>query len=309
MANKVTKAYNVEKLRFTKVDNCGRPIYGPCSTLIVECFETIQINADLDDGEEIAPVNANGKYCFYVPPPKLDKGFEVVATFNAKNPALYTALNPNWLQIIDEVGNLVGYEHISETSLTAGVAIEGWETVSGGQCDPGGVGSWNYFNLPYVTNFVPGDAERGNAVHQDEWTGHTLGGNNWGVGPYNVRKNASTGTAGPLLVAQARNSHFLDFVTTLAPPASTDECIPLSNPAGPPITASSCVTGGLLISITATSARPMQADWGDGTAPETLTTAVAKTHTYTTAGRYVVTVRFTDAAQEETYRVFTVPCP
>lgn len=306
MANRVTKAYNVEKLRFTRVDNCGRPIYSACSSLIVECFETIEINADLDDGEEIAPVNANGQYCFYVPPPKLDKGFETVATLNAKNPALYTALNPNWGQIIDEIGDLVGYEHVSETSLTAGVAIEGWESVADVECEPGVDGVWNYFVLPYVTNWAPGDAERGNSVHQDEWTGHTLGGNNWGVGPFNIRNNADNGTPGPLIAPMVRNSHFLDLRTTLAPPESTDQCIPLSNPAGPPATLTSS-DPGLEAGVTATSIRPMSINWGDGTSPEALVTTVEKTHTYVTPGRYIITVRFTDAAQEETYIVVTVP--
>lgn len=310
MGNKVTKAYNVERLRFTKIDNCGRPIYSPCSTLIVECFETIEINADLDDGEEIAPPNANGQYCFYVPAPKLDKGFEVVANLNAKNPALYTALNPNWLQIIDELGDMIGYQHISQTSLTAGVAIEGWEMVAEADCAPGVDGEWNYFVVPYVTNWAPGDAERGNSAHQDEWTGHTLGGTNWGVGPYDIRFDASDGTTPTaLLVPMPRNSHFTDVRTTMAPPESTDECIPLSNPAGPPAAVTSCETETLEVGVTATNVRPMQVDWGDGSAPATLTTAVESTKTYATAGRYVITVRFTDGLEQETFLVVNVPCP
>lgn len=310
MVAKCVGAYNVEVLRFTKVDVCGRPIFGPCSTLVIDCFETLEINADIEDGEEIAPVNANGKQCFFVPANKLDRGFEVVTNITKKYPNLFTALNPNWLQAIDELGNITGYQHMPTVSQTAGVAIEGWETVAGTDaCTPGSTGVWNYFLMPYVVNWSRGDLELGNQVHSEEWNGHTLGGNKWNVGPYNVRKNASTAVNGPLQAALNGNSHFYDEVVTLAPPVASCECIPLSNPAGPPASITQCVPASMTVGVTATSGRPMQINWGDGTAPAVLTTAVQSTHAYTSPNRYIISVKFTDAAQEEMYLVATVPCP
>jgi PKD repeat protein len=129
------------------------------------------------------------------------------------------------------------------------------------------------------------------------------------VGPYNVRRNASTSVAGPLTVALDKRSHFYDEVVSLAPPEATGQCVPLSNPAGPPASITSCVTASLQVGVTATSARPMQIEWGDGTAPAVLTTAVELTHLYATANTYTITVRFTDLAMEEKYLVATVPCP
>ena len=175
MTVKCVGAYNVEVLRITKVDTCGMPVYGPASTLVIDCFETLEVNADIEDGEEIAPVNANGRQCFFVPANKLDRGFEVVANFWKKYPNLFTALNPNWLQAIDELGNITGYQHIPEVSQNAGVAIEGWESVAGTEaCTPGSEGAWNYFALPYVVNWARGDMEMGNQVDSEEWNGHTL---------------------------------------------------------------------------------------------------------------------------------------
>lgn len=309
MVTKNVGAYNVEALRFTKVDACGRPIYSPCSTVTIDCFETLSINADLEDGEEIAPVNANGKQCFFVPASKLDRGFEVEAVITKKYLALFTALNPNWLSSVDELGNLVGYQHISEIALKSGVAIEGWESVVGAECEPGAVGSWNYFVLPYVTNWSRADLELGNSPHSEEWAGHTLEGNRWGTGPYNVRNNASTAVAGKLITALSPRSHHYDEVVSLAPPQATGECEPLSNPAGPPATITSCVADGNTVGVTATHARPMQIDWGDGSAPEVLASGIESTHLYATDNRFVITVRFTDAGLEETFLVATVPCP
>jgi len=311
MVSKCVGAYNVEALRFTKVDSCGRPIYGPCSTLVIDCFETLALNADIEDGEEIAPVNANGDQCFFIPAKKRDRGFEVVANFLKKYPNLFTALNPNWLQSIDELGNITGYQHIPEVSLTAGVAIEGWESVAGAACEPGQAGQWNYFVLPYVTNWARGDLELGNAFHAEEWSGHTLSGNAWGVGPYNVRNSADDNVAGPLLAALDPRSGFYDEVVTLSPPEASCECIPLSNPAGPGIAITECTTGGLEVEITATGTggRPMQIDWGDGSAPAVIVTATPLTHTYTNPNRYIVTVRYTNLAMEEAFEVVTVPCP
>lgn len=310
MVARCVGAYNVEVLRFTKVDSCGRPIYGPCSTLVVDCFETIAFNADIEDGEEIAPVTANGNNCFFVPAKKIDRGLEVVANFQKKYPQLFTALNPNWLQIIDELGNITGYEQIPSVSVNAGVAIEGWESVQDTTaCVPGSTGVWNYFLAPYVTNWSRGDLELGNSVHQEEWTGHTLAGNQWGTGPYNVRRNALTAAVGKLQATLNSTTSFYDEVVTLAPPVASCECQPLSNPAGPPSAITQCVAAGMTVGVTATSGRPMQINWGDGTAPAVLTTAVQSTHVYTTPNRYIISTKFTDAAQEESYLVANVPCP
>jgi len=312
MVVKCVGAYNVEVLRFTRVDSCGRPIFGPCSTLVIDCFETVAINADIEDGEEIAPVNANGKQCFFIPAPKLDRGFEVVANFTKKYPNLFTALNPNWLQAIDELGNITGYQHIPEVSLREGVAIEGWESVAGTDvCVPGALGAWNYFILPYVTNWARGDMELGNSVHSEEWTGHTIAGNAWSVGPYDVRQNASTLVAGPLMTALDSRSQFYDEVVTVPPPEASCECVPLSNPAAPVFAITECETGTLTMEITATATggRPMSINWGDGSPAAVITTAVALPHTYTLAGSYTVSVKYSNLAEEEAYLVVTVPCP
>jgi len=312
MTSKCVGAYNVEVLRFTRVDSCGRPIYGPCSTLVIDCFESLDINADIDEGDEIAPVNANGQNCFFVPANKRDRGFEVVANLTKKYPNLITALNPNWLQTIDELGNITGYQHIPLISQNSGVAIEGWETVAGtDNCVPGSNGVWNYFLLPYVVNFSRGDMTLENAFHAEEWNGHTLSGNRWDVGPYDVRQNADTLVAGPLQAALNSTSQFYDEVVTLAPPVASCECQPLSNPAGPEAAITDCVTDGLTVEITATAAgaRPMQVDWGDGTAPAVLPDATPTSHLYANPNRYIITVRYTDAAMEEVFLVATVPCP
>jgi len=311
MTARCVNAYNVEVLRFTKMGPCG-PIYGPCSTLVIDCFETVEINADIEDGEEIAPVTANGKLCAFVPAPKLDRGFEIVANIQKKYPNLFTLMNPNWLQSIDELGNITGYQHIPDVSLTTGVAIEGWESVIGADvCSPGSTGTWNYFVMPYVTNFARGDLELGNSAHVEEWNGHTLSGNFWGTGPYDVRRNADTGVAGPLMSALNSRSQFYDEVVTLAPPAASCECQPLSNPDGPALVLSECTPASMIPEITATAsgARPMQVNWGDGTAPASITSATPTTHTYADPNRYIISVKYTDAAQEESFLVVTVPCP
>lgn len=311
MVSKCVNAYNVETLRFTRVGPCG-PVFGPCSTLVIDCFESIQINADIEDGEEISQITANGKQCFFVPAPKLDRGFEVVATLQKKYPNLFTMLNQSWQQVIDELGNITGYQHINDVPLQSGVAIEGWEQTSGAvDCSAGATGQWNYFLVPYVTNWSRGDLELGNSAHTEEWTGHTLTGNNWGVGPYDVRLNASTGTPGPLQAPLATNSHFFDEVVTLAPPVASCECQPLSNPDGPALALTTCATGTNTAGVTATAtgARPMEINWGDGTAPEVITDMVELTHPYTNDNRYIVAVKYTDGAEEESYLVVTIPCP
>jgi hypothetical protein len=311
MTAKCASVYNVEVLRFTKIDSCGRPIYGPASTLVIDCFETIQINPDIEDGEEISRVSANGDICIYLPGKKQDRGFEVIANVIKWYPNLPTMLNPNYLQAIDELGNITGYQHVPNISLTAGVAIEGWESVAGIPCADDVDGNWKYFLLPYVVNWAPGDKEKGNTAAADEWNGHTIAGTAWGTGPYNVRRNASTLVAGKLQSALTTDAHQYDELVTLAPPVASCESQPLSNPAGPALALTTCTPASMAPSITATATggRSMQVNWGDGTSPASITSATPTTHTYTNPGRYVISVKYTDAAQEESYLVVTVPCP
>jgi len=274
--------------------------------MVIDCFEKIAFNTDIEDGEAINPPNANGNDAFYVPAKKKHRGYEVVATFNKKYMGLFTALAPTWRSVIDELGNMTGYEESLDVSQVAGVAIEGWESVQGA-CGNGD-GQWNYFVSPYVVNWARNDMENGNSAHIEEWAGHTLSGNGWGTGPYNVRRNADTLVAGKLQTALLPGTPRYDEIVTLAPPAASCECEPLSNPAGPSPAITECEAASMTVGVTATSGRPMQIDWGDGTAPATLVTAVESTHLYADPGRYVITVRFTDAAMEESFLVANVPC-
>ncbi len=300
--------FDTKVLRLTKVDFCGRPVYSPASQLIIECVGNVEISPDVEVEAFEAPDSANNKNCYAGAPGRAtDNGREVTLTVNKNYPDLGVFLNRNNRLVSLATGDVIGFEDAGQPETSYGVTIELWEeTVAPDVCtNPDAAGAWKFNGFFHVSQWVPGDAEFGAGAHPRVWVGRTVGPNLWGVGPYNVVNNP---TPSPLPAAVLNTTPHIEFVTTLTPPVEPADCtpLPLSNPAGPTIVQNSCTSQTL--NIQATSGRPMQVIWGDGTAPAVLVTATPTPHVYALPGRYVVTVRFTDAGLEESYLVVNLPC-
>ncbi|WP_377273368.1 hypothetical protein [Peterkaempfera sp. SMS 1(5)a] len=54
---------NADVVRVTRVDACGRPVCGPENSFVTECFASLQMEANVDDGGDIEFKAANGKIC------------------------------------------------------------------------------------------------------------------------------------------------------------------------------------------------------------------------------------------------------
>jgi hypothetical protein len=276
-------------MRVTRLDGCGRPVYGDGSVGVSDGFVTIAFTANTDDGEEISVTNAAGNVCVReVPCPKF-LGYSVEIEFCNADPSLF-ALLTGQDTVLDPDGVAVGFRVNSDVSgCNSGFALEVWTGVPGVACDPAGgnpdANPGGYLLLPYLQGGIFGDFTIENDAISFTITGaSTKTGSGWGTGPYDVI------SGGPLATPIASGDHLHVQYTDVAPPPAECGTIPLLDPVGAALTGVTTVVTALSVDFTPTpvGSDAWYVDFGDGTwdyaeAGGTITHvyAAAGTHTYT----------------------------
>jgi hypothetical protein len=294
-------------LRATRVDACGRPIYGTGAQVTTKGFVSIGMSGEIREGTEIELVNAGGELCLSEKGADQLKWLSVESNFCEVDPDLVSLFQPNNTKLLDYAGNVIGFAEYDEQNISVGVALEIWADVAGEDLcdDPDATQTWAYFLLPWVVGGTMGDLTIENAGLTTTLNSRTKRNGKWGVGPYDVMA-ASISTVGPLLVPVGAREHRRLFLTTVAPPESVAGAQPLSNPDGPAFT---LIEGASPLTSTVETALTGQSvNWGDGSAAAPLTAATPLSHVYT-AGTYHVSVYATIDPQDVTIKTHTVPWP
>lgn len=282
-------------MRVTKLDGCGRPVYGPDSQGVSDGFVSISFTANTDEGEEINVTNANGKTCVREVPCPQFLGYGVEIEFCQVDPALL-ALLTGQEPVTKGNGEQSGFRVNSDLSgCDSGFALEVWTGTPGVQCGPeqvegGGDTAGGYLLLPFVQGGIFGDftVENG-AISFTVQGAATKTGSGWGVGPYDVVPG-DDGTASPLDDPITSGDHLHVEFTDVAPPEVSCGTKPLLNPAGLELTDVTATVTDLTVVFAATppdAANAWWIDFGDGTWDYAEASADI-THTYATAGTYKV---------------------
>ena len=276
-------------MRITKLDGCGRPIYGDGSVGVSDGFVSVAFTANTDDGEEINVTNAAGKTCVREVPCPTFLGYGVEIEFCSADPALFAILTGQE-PVLDAEGVAVGFRVNSDISAcNSGFALEVWTGVPGVACDtdtaadadPGG-----YLLLPYLQGGIFGDFTVENDAISFTVTGaQTKTGSGWGTGPYDVVRYADV--PGPLTSPITSGDHLHVQYTDVAPPPAFCGTQPLLDPSAPALTGVTATATGKSVEFTAVPAGsdPWYVDFGDGTWDYSADGAVL-THEYDTAGTY-----------------------
>lgn len=215
-----------KRIRVTRLDACGRvPTAGTADAFIVtNGFITVNLTAEVEDGQEIITRRADGSLCVNERTPNSFKNFTVEIEFCGVDPALKTFMtNANPYE--DWNGDLAGFT-VPEGEINKAFAFELWTGLSGQACVEGATDAGGYLLLAFVQAGVLGDLEVGseNAVSFSLTGAFTKGGNAWGVGPYDVVMDPATtpGTVAPAPLPTAIDpyDHLLLIDTALAPPPS-----------------------------------------------------------------------------------------
>jgi hypothetical protein len=280
-------------MRVTKLDGCGRPVYGPDSVGVSDGFVSISFTANTDEGEEINVTNAAGKTCVRETPCPTFLGYGVEIEFCSVDPALL-ALMTGQEPVTDPNGVQSGFRVNSDVSACdSGFALEVWTGTPGVACDDNATGeqcSGGYLLLPYMQGGIFGDFTIENGAISFTITGAaTKTGSGWGVGPYDVVNDAD-GEAGGLYEPIASGDHLHVEVTTVCPPEPSCGTKPLLPPDDPDLTDVTPTVSGMDATFTPVPAGDAAwwIDFGDGTWDYSEDGSDIE-HTYSQPGTYTVT--------------------
>ncbi|MEU5834472.1 hypothetical protein ABZ820_12480 [Streptomyces diacarni] len=221
---------NAATVRITRVDGCGRPVCGDDNAYVTDCFASVQMEANIEEGEDITFTAANGRQCgFKRGCPSLN-GYDLTFTFFQASPELIEIMTGSPVYF-DYAGEPIGFDSCAIPCNT-GFALEVWTDVLGEDvcADDNAEGAWVYFLLPWVTNGIIGDLELANEAVNLELTGATRAGGRWGTGPYDVQAQDAAGTAGPMLTPLDSSCHRRMFITNIAPPEPSTTYVPVDGP-------------------------------------------------------------------------------
>lgn len=306
-----TKWYRGAAMRVTRLDNCGRPVFGDYGMGVKHSFISVGVTTNTTEGEAIEVTAANGRTCLNVPGDTefQSEGLEIqLCDLDPEFVALITGF-PLYL---DAFGNPIGVEITKNASLTShGFALELWTNTEGSDVcdDPDAEGAYGYILFPYIRGGIVGDFTIENAAYNLTITGATTrDGSRWGVGPYQVLPASPTGV-GPLPTAITTGTHMLPLTTSVAPPTEycgTRPLLDLDEPALVSIIAEPEASPSLTVEFTI-DAEPAGGFWiefGDGNW-EFVESGDTATYEYLEPGTY--TARATSNGVDWVSTTVTVP--
>jgi hypothetical protein len=286
------------RIRLTRLDGCGRPVYGESSTVTSKGFISVQFTANTTDSDEISVTNAAGEICVYEPAETTLNGYGIEIQFCEVDPDLF-ALATGQPVVTDLDGNSVGFDIDTKTSLSAGgFALELWAgSANQDACSSeGSTGSFGYLLVPFLKGGIVGDFTVENGAVTFTLTGaNTRDGNAWGVGPYDdIQTDPVTHVPGPMLKPIGSTVALRTLLVDVAPPEAACGTRPLLDPDATALTAVSGATTSASLSVDFTVtpadiAEPVWYDFGDGTWDYIDALADGETtHVYLAGGTYTV---------------------
>ncbi len=298
------------RMRVTRVDTIGRPVPGPCSTVVTAGFVSVEMTAEIEEGEETTVRTAGGDLCVSEKGCDQLKWLNISIEFCKVDPDLFSMINPTWTKLLDCNGETIGWEESHEYSCDAGFALEVWSDVTGYTPRAANAeGAWVYYLMPFVVGGTLGDMTIENGAVSFTITGRTKKGSQWGRGPYNIMCNPPDGACGPLITPFNPESPRRIFLTTCRPPEALCGCQPLSSPDGPAVTVAEDTTdtSRMTVHAYASGAGPYTVDWGDGVVEDLPGGLTGKTHRYGRTDTYVIAVYPTGDKTKTTFTVVSVP--
>lgn len=219
MATKILKSIKGKTVRITRLDDCGNPESGSCSSLVSDCFVSVTISGEVEAGDEFLVKNAWGDFCIN------DKDTDRLKWANVS--INFAEINPDALDILSNASPVIsGSDTIGATFGTTGnesaFALEVWTKRTGVDCAAGDP-EWGYFVVPFVKNGrIDGDITIENAALTMTVIGQGFAAPaSWGATPYDENPFVEEFPAGEL---------FGMVITDVQPPADTGGCVALVVP-------------------------------------------------------------------------------
>jgi hypothetical protein len=189
------------RMRVTRLDACGRVVYGDNARATSEGFVSISVTSNTNATDEIRVTGAAGQTLLYEASVTELAGFSPELTFARVDPEMLSLMTGQPV-VIDSFGNVVGFDVDTKIQLTGlGFALEVWmgAPAGGDGCtDASATGQYGYVLFPFLQGGVLGDFSIENGGISFVLTGaSTKDGNAWGRGPYDVQLNGAAGAKLP----------------------------------------------------------------------------------------------------------------
>lgn len=209
-----------KRIRVVRLDECGNvPASGTEDSVVAtDGFVSLTLSSEVEEGSEIITRKADGSLCVNEMTSPSFKRFTMELEFCGVDPGLLSVVT-NAEVYNDWAENPAGIT-VPEGTIDGKFGFEMWTGLSGQACASGVEEASGYLVLPFVNAGVLGDIEVNgeDAVTFSMQDAFTKGGNNWGVGPFNVLQDGED--PAPLPTALDPLDHLLLMETGLAPPAS-----------------------------------------------------------------------------------------
>jgi hypothetical protein len=281
------------RIRVTRLDGCGRPVYGDDSQVVSKGFISVAFTANTSDSSEISVTNAAGEICVFEAAVTSLTGYAVEISFCEVDPELFALVTGQPVVLGADGNTVVGFDVDTQISLeNSNFALELWAgSPTGDACTTvGATGAYGYLLLPFLQGGILGDFTVENGAVTFVLTGaNTKEGNTWGVGPYDDIMLDGSAAPGPMVTPVSSSVALRTMIVDLAPPQDACGARPLLDPSITPITAVAGVVTGLDVAFTTTppSAGPVHYEFGDGTW-DYVDAPGATSHAYAAAGTYTV---------------------
>lgn len=208
-------------IRVTRLDGCGNPDPGASAVVVSKRISTVAIEEVTDSGTNIRERNFNDELCV------VDDAFETAIGYTANitlcgvDPDLVSLMTGQPV-VLNAAGDIVGFDAKTNIDLDSfGFALEVWSRLAGSQCDPTGNRKWGYTPFPFLKGGrLGGFSFENGAVTFSVQGAQTRDGNGWGVGPYDVDRDAE-GNPAPLFTPLDPNTHWRNVVVSLDPPEAS----------------------------------------------------------------------------------------
>lgn len=307
MPSQCIKPYRVRVARFTRLDECGRVVYGENSRVVTDGLISVATTVNTSETEAINTPNADGQPCLFVEGQTRFLNRALTITFCNVDPDLYTLITGREPIIDPFTGDTIGWnEDTDEDPYSRGFAMETWSRTQGPRCAPGGAVTSGYMIYPFLSGGYVGEYTLENGAVSFPVTAITTQpGALWGSGPYNVQFDAD-GNPAPLSPPVNDTSHSRLIVTNVAPPEPMCGAQALNEPEMTMESAILDLTATLDFEGTAPTPEDpgfVTVDWGDGTDLEVVDVAAADPvtgewtisdveHIYDTEDTYTITATY-----------------
>lgn len=222
MATKKLTSLKGRVIRLTRLDDCGVPVVGACSTIVSAGFISVEFTPNIESGEEYTQKNAWGDFCIQEKDRDRWKWVDTAISLCEVDPDILDLVGGGTSLLNAETSpDTIGSSFGENGSLEA-FALEVWTKQAGTAC-VGGDPEWGYFVAPFNTNgAMDGSVNIENGTMTVSLKGEAQKApSDWGTGPYSDN---------PLLASAGfpTGDFFAIVRTTVQPPAVTAGCVALA---------------------------------------------------------------------------------